>query len=286
MIFKSRIFETEAWTEFKKSRSAIAGLVIVLIAIAVAVVGDLLAPHDPLQTDLSMALLPPGRNMGYLLGTDQFGRCVLSRILSGAKLSMVVGLISVGVGLLIGTPLGLAAGYRGKIANNIIMRAMDIMLAVPGFLIALAVAAALGPSLRNVMLAVGLYHVPLYARITCGVTLSIKEKDYVEAARGLGLGDFEIVLRHILPNCLPSLMVVSTLQIPSAILTAATLGFLGLGAQPPTPEWGALLNEGRGYLSSAWWIPTFPGLAILFVVLSLNLFGDGLRDAFDPRLRI
>jgi peptide/nickel transport system permease protein len=239
-------------------------------------------PHDPLS------IIAPSRQRpgpGHVLGTDLLGRDVLSRVLFGSRVSLTIGMISVGIGLGAGVLLGLPSGYYGGRLDSVVMRLIDSMLAFPGLLLALVVIAALGPGLANVMLAVGTSSIPLYARLVRGTCLSVRALDYVEAARTIGGSDLRVMLRHILPNLRGPLIVLSTLQVGTAILIGAALSYLGMGAQPPTPEWGLMTAEGRSYLASAWWISTFAGLAILSAVVGINLVGDGLRAALDPRAR-
>src|SRR5206468_2782168 len=222
----------------------------------------------------------------FLLGSDQFGRAVASRALHGARLSLTVGLIAVSIAVGLGTPVGLLSGYYGGRVDGFVMRVVDVLLAFPGILLALAIVSVLSPGLNNVMIAVGLSAVPNYARLIRASTLSAREQLYVEAARALGSRDLSIVTRYILPNVVAPLIVTATLGLGTAILSAAALSFLGLGSQPPTAEWGRMLAEGRDYLREAWWISTFPGLGIMLTVLAMNLLGDGLRDVLDPRLKI
>ena len=267
-----------------RNRAALVGATIVILEILIAILAPYIAPYDPIEQTIYDALQAPSSK--YLLGTDEVGRDILSRILHGTSISLRVGLVSVGIGSVLGVLLGLIAGYYGGHVDNLILRLMDIWLAFPGILLALAIIAVLGPSLFNVMIAVGLSATPAYVRVTRGSVLSLREMEYVLSARAVGCRGFQIIGRHIFPNVLPSIIVLSTLGVASAILTAAALSFIGLGAQPPTPEWGAMLTMGRQFIRQAWWVTTFPGLAIMITVLGINLLGDGLRDALDPRLRI
>jgi peptide/nickel transport system permease protein len=249
----------------------------------VAVAAPWLAARDPIRTAAREALQPPGAR--FLLGSDQFGRDVGSRVVYGARVSLLVGVISVSIAVALGAPLGLVSGYYGGRLDALIMRVMDVLLAFPGILLALAIVSVLSPGLGNVMIAVGLSAVPGYARLVRATVLAAREHLYVEAARALGGRDGGILVRDILPNVVAPLIVTATLGLGGAILSAAALSFLGLGSQPPQPEWGRMLSEGRDYLREAWWISTFPGLGILLTVLAMNLVGDGLRDVLDPRLK-
>ncbi len=258
-----------------------AGGALLVLFLLVAAGASWIAPQDPLVQDLYGRLSPPsGKNW---FGTDDFGRDILSRVIHGARVSLHVGVAAVAIALVVGTAIGLIAGYWGGLLDNVLMRLMDLMLAFPSILLAIVVVAVLGPSLSNAMLAVGIVSIPQYARLVRASVLSIREQDYVTAARALGAGDARIILTAILPNCIAPLIVQSTLGMAGAILDAAGLSFLGLGAQPPTPEWGAMLSSGRDFILSAPWVLTFPGLAILLTVLAFNLLGDGLRDALDPK---
>lgn len=260
---------------------AVIGALIILTLIVVAMIGPSLVPEDPTTMDLDKQFLPPSRD--HILGTDDFGRDILSRIVNGARLSLQVGIISVGIGAVAGSLIGLVSGYFGGWIDMVSQRLMEIMLAFPGLLLALAIVAVLGPSLANVMIAVGIGTVPAYARLMRGQVLSLKKKEYVESAKASGARASRIIFRHILPNTLSPLIVLSSLGIAGAILTGAALSFIGMGAQPPSPEWGAMLSSGREYLRHEWWIATFPGLALAITAFGFNLLGDGLRDAFDPR---
>ncbi len=271
------------WRQFRRDRAALVGGVVLIVLTLVAVFAPVVAPSDPILVTVGQRLLPPSR--AHPFGTDELGRDVLSRIIFGARISMTVGLISVGVALVIGVTLGLVSGYLGGWVDNVIMRFIDVLLAFPGNLLAIVIAGTLGPGLRNVMIAVGIFSVPTYARVVRGTTLSVKEQEYIEALRALGASDGRIMLRHILPNVSAPVIVLSTLGVATAILSAAGLSFVGLGAQPPTPEWGSMLSQARPYLRHEWWMATFPGVAIAVTVLAINLVGDGLRDALDPRLR-
>jgi peptide/nickel transport system permease protein len=267
-----------------RHHGAVAGLVILGVLALLAISAPWLSPRDPIKTAPRTALQGPGS--GYLLGSDQFGRDVASRVLHGARISLVVGLISVSIAVGIGAPIGLVSGFYGGRLDALLMRVIDVLLAFPGILLALAIVSVLTPGLGNVMIAVGLAAVPTYARLVRASVLSAREQVYVEAARAIGGRDRTILTRYILPNVVAPLIVTATLGLGTAILSAAALSFLGLGSQPPTAEWGRMLAEGRDYLREAWWISTFPGLGIMLTVLAMNLLGDGLRDLLDPRLKI
>lgn len=273
----------EAVRRLRRNRAAMAGLVVIVLLLAVGLLAPLIAPYSYYETSLADRIQSP--SAAHWLGTDDLGRDVLSRILYGARISLLIGVFSVGISLAIGLPLGAVAGYLGGLVDSVIMRLMDVMLAFPSFLLAVMIAGILGPSLRNAMIAIGIVQVPRYVRILRASVLSVKAEPYVEAASALGVPSGRILARHVVPNCLAPLIVQSTLGVASAILEAAGLSFLGLGAQPPSPEWGAMLASGRNLLQVAPWVVTYPGLAILVAVLGFNLFGDGLRDALDPRLK-
>ncbi len=266
---------------FLRHRSAMVGLTILLILIVIAIAAPAIAPFDPLKQNLRQALAPPGTE--HLLGTDEFGRDILSRILYGARISLRVGVMVVLLSGTIGVVLGLVAGYYEGRIDTVISRGLDILLAFPSLLLAIAVITILGPSLVNALFAIAIAQVPRYARVTRGVALSQKQRDYVDAARALGGNPARIMFVHLLPNVIAPVVILASLGIATAILTTASLSFLGLGAQPPEPEWGAMLSTGRSYMRQAWWITLFPGLAIMITVLAINLFGDGLRDVLDPK---
>jgi len=268
--------------QFKEHKIAMVGAVLILVLVLIAVFAPYIAPHDPIEINLKERLLAP--NMEYPLGTDNLGRCMLSRIIYGARISLQIGIIVVGITSAVGIMLGMIAGYYGGILDEIIMRMVDIMLAFPGIILALAIAGALGPGLFNVMIALAIVGWTGYARVVRGVVLSVKEKEYVESARALGVGDWYIITRHILPSCVAPIIVIATLGMAYVILAAAALSFLGLGAQPPTPEWGSMLNNGKNFMRTAPYLTIFPGLAIMITILAFNFIGDGLRDALDPRV--
>jgi ABC-type dipeptide/oligopeptide/nickel transport system permease subunit len=257
--------------------------VIILALIVLAIFAPLIAPYNPIKVDLQVALQQPSGD--YLLGTDWLGRDVLSRIIYGTRVSLMVGIITVGIGSVIGMSLGLIAGYFGRLTNNIIMRIIDAMISLPPLVLALAIAAALGGGLRNVMISIGIAMVPMYCRLMCAEVLSIKASDYITAAKSIGSKDIRIMLSHILPNSFPPLLVLITLNMGQAILAEAGLSFLGIGISPPEPAWGAMVSEGYKYLFNNPILSFAPGIAIVLVVLSFNIVGDGLRDSLDPRLR-
>jgi len=272
-----------------RNKTAVAGMIVIAIFVLTALLAPLLSPHDPVDAALYEQLKPPiwseaGRTKN-LLGTDDLGRDILSRLIYGARVSLLVAVVTVGIGVIFGSLLGAISGYYKGFVDNIIMRFMDILLAFPHILLAIVIMAYMGPGLRNAMIAIGIIYIPRFARIVRASVLEECEKDYVTASKAIGAKDWRIIFVAILPNCLAPLIVQTTLGFASAILDAAALGFLGLGAQPPTPEWGAMIAMGRSHILRAWWVMTFPGIAILLAVLGFNLFGDGLRDALDPRLR-
>ncbi len=266
-----------------RNKVAMAGLSILLLLALISMLAPVIAPSDPDAVDILNQLRGPSRQ--HIMGTDLFGRDILSRIFWGGRITLVVGLISVGIAATIGILLGLVSGYYGSLLDTLIMRFIDILLAFPRILLALTIVGMLGPGLLNVMIAVGIAGITGYARLVRGSVLSAKEAVYVEAARVVGCQDSKILFRHLLPNIIGPVIVLATLDVASAILSASSLSFLGLGVQPPASEWGAMLNEGRQYLRAAPWITLFPGLAIMLSVLSINMLGDGLRDALDPRLK-
>lgn len=280
---KSRSLYSDAARQFRRNRVAVAGLIVLLAMIAIAILAPVLALHDPTKMYYSHKLESP--NSYFPLGTDNLGRDVYSRIVYGARISLQTGLIAVFIALLIGVPMGVAAGYFGKWVDTVLMRICDVILAFPGIIFAIWLISILGPSLRNVMISVGLFSVPGFARLVRSSTLSVKEADFITAERAVGAGVIRILVRHLIPNVVAPVIIFSSLRVASAMLAAAGLSFLGLGVQPPTAEWGAMLSEGRAYLQSAWWVAFFPGLAIMITVLAANMVGDGLRDALDPRFQ-
>ncbi len=274
---------------FLTNRGAVAGLVLLVALCLVAILADVVAPHAPAEQFRDALLTPPawqqGGNWRFPLGTDDIGRDMLSRMIYGARLSLLIGLVVVTLSLAAGIVLGLAAAFAGGAVDAAIMRLMDILLAFPSLLLAIVVVSILGPGLTNAMLAVAVVTLPAYTRLTRAAALSELGREYVAASRAAGAGPLRLMFLTVLPNCAAPLIVQATLGFSNAILEAAALGFLGLGAQPPTPEWGTLVADGRHYIERAWWIVTFPGLAILATVLAFNLMGDGLRDALDPKLK-
>ena len=273
----------DVFRRLKKDKMAMFGLFIIILLIFLALFADVIAPYGYDDQNLKDRLMAP--NSKYLLGTDNFGRDILSRIIYGSRISLQVGFIAVGISAIVGGALGAIAGYYGGKLDNFVMRAMDILLAIPSILLAISIVAALGPGLQNVMIAVGIGSIPSYARIVRASVLSIRDQEFVEAARAVGANDFRIITKHILPNAMAPIIVQATLGVAGAILSAAGLSFIGLGIQPPTPEWGAMLSSGREYIRDNWHVATFPGLAIMITIFALNLLGDGLRDALDPRLK-
>ena len=258
------------------------GIVLLVVLILASVAAPLLTTYSPSSPNLRAQLTPP--NWSHLFGTDEFGRDILTRVLFGGRISLTVGLIALGVGATIGTVVGLISGFYGGRIDTLLMWFIDVLLAFPGILLALLVVSILGVELRNVMLAVGTSMIPRFARLVRGTVLSAKENLYVDAARVTGVPEYHVLIRHVLPNVISPVIILSTLSLGTAIIIASGLSFLGLGAKPPSPEWGTMLSDGRQFLQSQWWIATFPGVAILITVISVNLIGDGLRDALDPRM--
>ena len=279
----------EFWTQFCENKGALAGLFVITALVLIAIFADVIAPYAPTEQFRNALLVPPAWQAGgsaeFLLGTDPVGRDILSRLIHGARFSLMIGAVVVTLSLIVGVTLGLFAGFFGVVVDNAIMRVVDIMMALPSLLLALAVVAILGPGLINAVIAIAIVVLPQYIRITRAAVLSEVAKDYVTASRISGAGVMRLMFVAILPNAMPPVIVQATLGFSTAILDAAALGFLGLGAQPPTPEWGTMLADAREFIRRAWWVMTFPGLAILITVLSFNLMGDGLRDALDPRLK-
>lgn len=270
-----------AWSKFKHNRGAMAGAIVVLFFVLVALFAPWIATHDPLKTSFMAIRKAPSALLW--LGSDELGRDIFSRMVYGARASLMAGLVSVVIALIVGVPFGLLAGYFGGWIDGIISRATEALLAIPFLILAIALAAFLGPSLTNAMIAIGVSAAPKFVRITRGQVLAVKNEDYVQSARALGASDTRIIGRHILPNVMPPLIVQATITIATAIIAEASLSFLGLGLQPPDPSWGSMLNTAKNFMTQAPWMSIFPGAAIFLVVLGFNMLGDGLRDALDPR---
>jgi len=271
----------DAFRRFRRNKGAVLGAGLLLIVSMTAILAPIISPYNPAKQDIRNALSPPSRD--HLLGTDHLGRDLLTRILYGARISLRVGFTATFIACVVGIPFGLIAGYYGGWWDTLTMRIVDILLAFPGILLALAIMAMLGPSLRNAMIAAGVYIMPDYVRVARASTLSVREMDYVVSARAIGCSTARIIAHYIFPNVVLPLVVLMTLNIASTILFTAGLSFLGMGAQPPTPEWGIMLADGRIYLRQAWWPAVFPGLALMVTLLAINLVGEGLRNALDPR---
>lgn len=277
-----KFFESKAFRQLKRNKLAIAGTFFIIALFIVAAFAPLIAPYSPFKTDFFKTLQGPSAE--HWLGTDDLGRDVFSRLLYGARISITIGFISVAIGLIVGVPVGAISGYYGGKIDMFVQRLVDIMMAFPGMLLAIIIVAVMGVGLVNAMIAVGIVSIPTYIRLVRGSVLSIKNREFVQAAKAIGVRESVIIFKHILPHCLAPIIVQSSLQIGVAILWAAGLGFLGLGAQAPTPEWGAMLSQGRGYIRTAHHVTTYPGIAIMLSVLGFNLLGDGLRDALDPKM--
>ncbi|RLL64981.1 ABC transporter permease subunit [Sinirhodobacter hankyongi] len=277
------------WFHFKQNKGAVAGMIVFVLLVLAAVLAAVIAPHDPTQQYRDALLVPPvwqeGGRADFLLGTDAVGRDMLSRLIYGAQYSLFIGIVVVSIALVGGIVIGMVAGFYGGWVDTVIMRVMDVILAFPSLLLALVLVAILGPGLLNAMIAIAIVYQPHFARLTRAAVMGEKEREYVTAARVAGAGNMRLMFKTILPNCLAPLIVQATLSFSSAVLDAAALGFLGMGAQPPASEWGTMLAEAREFILRAWWVVTFPGLAILISVLAINLMGDGLRDALDPKLK-
>ena len=268
----------------RRNKTGMAGLGVLLVMLGAAALAGVILPYDPSVADLNAVLSAP--SLAHPFGTDQLGRDILTRVVYGGRISLLIGVLSVVLSAIIGIPLGLWSGFYRGIPDLVIQRVVDVVLAFPGFLLALTLISLLGVGFLNVILSVGIASVPVYVRLVRGVTLSVRELTYVESARAAGLPDWTIMARHVLPNTAAPIIVQSSLQLGAALLVAAGLGFLGLGVTPPTPEWGAMLGEAQTYLLTTWYMATFPGLAIFLAVMAFNLLGDGLRDAFDPRMKV
>lgn len=279
----------EFWFYFRQNRGAVIGMWVFLALVFIAIFAQVIAPHDPTQQYRDALLVPPvwqeGGRAEFLLGTDAVGRDMLSRLIYGAQFSLFIGIVVVAIALVGGIFVGLLAGFFGGWVDTVIMRVMDVILAFPSLLLALVLVAVLGPGLINAMIAIAIVYQPHFARLTRAAVMGEKEREYVTAARVAGAGKLRLMFKTILPNCLAPLIVQATLSFSSAVLDAAALGFLGMGAQPPASEWGTMLAEAREFILRAWWVVTLPGLAILISVLAINLMGDGLRDALDPKLK-
>lgn len=273
----------EVWRRLRQNKAAMLGLLVMVILILAAIFADYVAPYGYDDQDLMRRFQTP--NSQHWFGTDNFGRDIFSRIVYGAQVSLKVGLIAVGIAMFIGGALGAVAGFYGGKIDNFIMRFIDVLLAIPSILLAISIVAALGPELRNVMIAVGIGSIPSYGRIVRASVLSLRDQEFIEAARAVGADDTRLILKHIIPNSMAPLIVQATIGVANAILSAAGLGFIGLGIQPPLAEWGAMLNSGRQYIRDYPHLTAFPGLAIMITIFALNLLGDGLRDALDPRLK-
>jgi peptide/nickel transport system permease protein len=282
---KKRSQWAEVWRRLKKNKMAMFGLAILVMLVLSALFADVLANYDDVVIKQHLKDRLQGPSLKHWLGTDEFGRDMLARMIHGSRVSLQVGIIAIGIAIISGGALGAVSGYYGGKLDNFIMRVMDIFLAIPSILLAIAIVAALGPSILNLMLAISVSYIPTFARIVRASVLTIKDQEFIEAAKAIGASDFRIILRHIIPNSLAPVIVQGTLGVAGAILSTAGLSFIGMGIQPPAPEWGAMLAGGRQYLRYAWHVTTFPGLTIMITILALNLLGDGLRDALDPRLK-
>lgn len=272
------------WRRFRKHRLALLGAVVIILLYLTAIFAPLVAPYSPYDLDPIRRLEGPSK--AHLMGLDEVGRDVLSRVVFGTRISLTIGFVAAGISLVVGVCLGALAGYMGGVVDGVIMRAVDVLMAIPTFLLIIAIVAVVGPNMLNVMVVIGLTYWSSYARITRGNVLSLRTQEFVEAARAIGGNTAQIIVRHILPNCLAPVMVLATLNVAGAILIETTLSFLGFGVQPPTPSWGSILTTGRVYMRRAPHIALFPGLAITITVLAFNLLGDGLRDALDPKLKV
>lgn len=281
--YKKESFLSQIWSSLKKNKLALVGLFLLVVLLVMAVFAPWIAPYGEDEQDLMNAFAAP--SLQHLFGTDDFGRDIFSRVVYGSRISLMIGLVTATLSSVIGIILGSIAGFYGGKLDNFIMRMIDILMAIPSTLLGISIVAALGNGIRNVIIAVAIGAVPSYARIVKASILSVKEQGYVEAAKCNGASDLWIILHHILPNCLAPIIVQITLGVAKAILEASALSFIGLGVQPPSAEWGAMLSAGRAFIRKAWWTVTFPGLALAMIIFGLNLFGDGLRDALDPRLK-
>ena len=272
--------KNRSWTKFRRNKFAIFCLCIFAAIVLLAVFSEQIAPHDPLTQSLRQRLKPPTAEHPF--GTDEFGRDILSRVLVGGKTSVTIGIVSVMISMLIGVPMGLLSGFYPR-ADAVIMRIVDIMMSLPGILLAMAIVAALGPTVFNVIIAVAIFSIPTFARVVRADVLAVREQEFVAAAGLYGQSDIGIILRHILPNVAHSVIVVATMRFASSVLTSAGLSFLGMGVQPPTPDWGAMISQGRRYIRTAWWLIAYPSAALCIFTVTINVVGDALRDAFDPK---
>jgi peptide/nickel transport system permease protein len=278
---ESYINQAGFWRKIVRNKKAAYSLALLLVIILTGIVGPVLAPYDPAKPDFAALLQAPSSE--HFLGTDAMGRDLFSRLLHGTRVTLMVGVMAVSITFFMGTLIGVISAYIGGIVDNVLMRIMDILLALPSIIMAMAIVAILGPSLTNAMIAIGISSIPSFARVTRGATLAIKSSGYVEASHALGSSKRWILWNQIMPNIMSTLLVYTTLLIGIAILDTSALGFIGLGAQPPTPEWGTMLSEGKEYIQDAWWLATFPGLAITAIVFIVNMLGDAVRDIFDPK---
>jgi peptide/nickel transport system permease protein len=285
IVNKKRSQLAEVWRRLKKNKMAMIGLAIIGVIVLLAIFADIIAPYDSVAIKQNLKDRLQGPSTSHIFGTDEYGRDMFARLIHGARVSLQVGILAVGISIVIGGTLGAIAGYYGGTLDNIIMRIMDVFLAVPSILLAIAIVSALGPNLLNLMFAISISSVPGYARIVRSSVISIRDQEFIEAAKAIGADDFRIISKHIIPNALAPVIVQGTLGVAGAILSTAGLSFIGMGIQPPAPEWGAMLSGGRQYLRYAPHVTTIPGVAIVITILALNLVGDGLRDALDPRLK-
>lgn len=284
VIYKSKSPWLIKIKRFKKNKRAMVGFIMVLFFLFFAIFAKWIAPYDPTSQNMSAILQFP--NWIHPFGTDEYGRDILSRILYGSQISLMIGFFGVLISIIVGVTFGTLSGYFGGIADSLIMRCMDVFMSFPGFLLALAIVSVLGPGMGNVTIAIGIFAVPSFSRISRSAVIAIKHKEYIEASKALGGSHLYTILKHCIPNSIAPIIVLSTMRIATAILTASGLSFLGMGAQPPTPEWGTMLSAGRDYLRTAPHLCIVPGLAIMFVVLAFNMLGDGLRDALDPKMKL
>ncbi|PAB60274.1 ABC transporter permease [Anaeromicrobium sediminis] len=283
--YKKRSQSADVWRRLKRNRMAMIGIFVIMIFLTMAIFADFIADYNSevIKLNVKERLQEPSSN--HWFGTDEYGRDIFSRIVHGTRISLFVGVISVGIALTFGGTLGAISGYYGGKLDNIVMRLLDVLLAIPAILLAITIVASMGASIVNLMIAVGISNIPGFARVVRAAVLSVKDQEYIEAARSIGAKDHTIIIKHVLPNCLAPIIVYSTLKVATAIMATAGLSFIGLGVKPPAPEWGSMLAGGRAFIRDKMYIVLFPGLAIMATILSLNLIGDGLRDALDPRLK-